>query len=89
MKKLRIILSVFAFVLAVGASFAFKSPATTAWFAVHPDTGAVQEYLGPTEPLCQMQNDKFCAAEYPGVSNGQPVGQRIQLIDNAERITAP
>ena len=80
MKKLRVILSAFAFALAISASFAFSSPDVTAWFSVNQDTGAAVTYLGSTQPPCMDQPSKFCAAEYPGVSNGQPQGTRIQLL---------
>ncbi|HEY9486993.1 MAG TPA: DUF6520 family protein [Chryseosolibacter sp.] len=87
MKKIRIILSAFTMTLAIAGAFALNTPSTTAWFEVDEDTGVTGAYIGPSQPACQVVVNKFCAAEYPSVINGQPVGDRIQLLSNAKRIT--
>lgn len=87
MKKIRLVLSALAMTLAIAGAFAFNTPSTTAWFEVNEDTGVTGAYIGPSQPPCQVAQNKFCAAEYPSVMNGQPVGERIQLLSNAKRIT--
>jgi hypothetical protein len=88
MKKLRMILSLSACAFSLMAALAFTAPSVdTAWFAVDPITGQTEQYLGASEPPCVVADDKFCAAEYPGVdSQGKPVGARIRLIEDAERL---
>jgi hypothetical protein len=88
MKKLRMILSLSACAFSLMAALAFTAPSVdTAWFAVDPNSGQTQQYLGSTQPICETQTGKFCAAEYPGVdSQGQPTGARIQLIEDAVRL---
>ena len=88
MKKIKFMLSSLSMVFAFAAALAFSRPATeTAWFALDETSGAIGQYLGPVQPDCIADDDKFCAAEYPGVdSQGQPVGQRIQTIEDAVRL---
>ncbi len=86
MKTFRFTLSALAMTIAIVGAFAFNTPSTTAWFEVNEDTGVTGAYIGTSQPACQVLENKFCAAEYPAVMNGQPVGERIQLISNAKRL---
>ena len=78
MKKLRIILTSFAFLFAIVAAFssysADQDALSTAWFKVNENTGAlIVPYVQLSEPIsCQTVQNKFCAAQYSIDGSGNP-----------------
>ncbi len=84
MKKLRIALTAAAVALSIGGAFAVNSNHTAKvdssdWFALDPNSGAL---ISPATVIDLSEcstGAHYCAGKYTTNSQGQPVGQRLDV----------